>query len=248
VTAALIWDEAEGAEPARLYVHGLGATADVFRAAAAHPALAGRRSLFADLMGHGRSPRPADFPYTPEAHADALAAVLAEAGVTRTEVVAHSLGGAVAVLLAARHPAAVGRLVLVDPLIDPPTSGGTYDITSYEEAEFVATGWAEVRQRAGERWWATMRLADRTALHRTAAHVVRGTRPPVRRQLGALRLPRTLIRPAAHRPPGDVELAAAGVAVVPVPDCGHNVMRDNPDGFARAVTGGGAEAEAEAGG
>ncbi|MEV0202586.1 hypothetical protein [Nonomuraea sp. NPDC050691] len=31
------------------------------------------------------------------------------------------------------------------------------------------------------------------------------------------------------------DLAAAGVRLVEVPDAGHNIMLDNPEGFARAV-------------
>ena len=32
---------------------------------------------------------------------------------------------------------------------------------------------------------------------------------------------------------GDEELTRAGVRLVAVPDCGHNIMLDNPDPFAR---------------
>ncbi|WP_408022543.1 hypothetical protein [Streptacidiphilus albus] len=35
------------------------------------------------------------------------------------------------------------------------------------------------------------------------------------------------------RPPRDEELTRAGVRLVAVPDCGHDIILDNPDAFAR---------------
>ncbi|MEV8536197.1 alpha/beta hydrolase [Streptomyces sp. NPDC051211] len=238
------WTELPGEEPARVYVHGLGATSPAyFTASAVHPLLAGRRSLLVDLLGHGHSDRPEHFPYTLEAHADALAAALEDAGVAGAELIAHSMGGSVAIVLAARHPQLVSRLVLVDANLDPipvpavPEPGaGSRSIASYSEEEFLAGGWAEVRDRVGEHWWATMRLAGRVALYRSAAHLVAGTVPTMRELLLDLKIPRTFLLPAADAPlPGADGLAEAGVRVVAVPDCGHNVMLDNPEGFARAT-------------
>lgn len=51
--------------------------------------------------------------------ADWLAAWMAEEGLPRAHIAGHSLGGAVAARLAARHPDRVDRLVLVDAAIRP---------------------------------------------------------------------------------------------------------------------------------
>lgn len=81
-----------------------------------------------------------------------------------------------------------------------------------------------------------MRLAGRTALHRTAVHLAAGTTPTMRELLLELKIPRTYLVPAEDGPlAGAEELEAAGVAVVSVPDCGHNIMLDNPEAFARAA-------------
>lgn len=235
------WAELPGRDPARVYVHGLGATSPAYFAEiAVHPLLAGRRSLLIDLLGHGISDRPTGFDYTLEAHADALAEALASAGVTGAELIAHSMGGSVAIVLAARHPHLVSRLVLVDANLDPiprvPGSGGSSGIAAYSEQEFLAGGWEEVRDRVGPHWWSTMRLAGREALHRSAVNLTRGTVPTMRELLLDLKIPRTYLLPEADGPlPGADALAEAGVAVVPVPDCGHNIMLDNPDAFARAT-------------
>ncbi|MEU2505254.1 alpha/beta hydrolase [Streptomyces sp. NPDC007863] len=235
------WVELPGAEPVRVYVHGLGATSPAYwTETAAHPLLAGHRSLLIDLLGHGISDRPTDFDYALESHADALAAALTAAGVAGAEVIAHSMGGSVAVVLAARHPRLVSKLVLVDANLDAaePKRGavGSTGIAAYTEEEFLAGGWAEVRDAAGAHWWSTMRLAGREALHRSAVQLVRGSDPVMRELLRDLEIPRTFLLPRADGPlPGAAELVAAGVGVVEIPDCGHNIMLDNPQAFAEAA-------------
>jgi pimeloyl-ACP methyl ester carboxylesterase len=240
--ARMRWLELPGAEPARVYVHGLGAmSAPYFARVAGHPLLADRRSLLVDLLGFGLSDRPADFGYTLEEHADALAEALKSAGAAGTQVIAHSMGGAVAIVLAARHPGVVADLVLVDANLDPvspdPVRTGSSGIASYTEEEFLRYGRQEVRHRVGPFWWATMRLADPRALYRSAVNLARGSTPIMRDVLLGLEIPRAYLYPAQDGPPRDPgELRGAGVRLVPIADSGHNIMLDNPEAFVRALS------------
>ncbi|MGX1562093.1 alpha/beta fold hydrolase [Streptomyces sp. NPDC055506] len=236
------WVELPGQGPPRVYVHGLGATSPAyFTEVAVDPRLAGRRSLLIDLLGHGISDRPTTFDYTLESHADALADALTQAGVEGAELIAHSMGGSVAIVLAARRPRLVSRLVLIDANLDPiprvPGSSGSSGIASYTEAEFTrGGGWEEVRDRVGAHWWSTMRLAGREALHRSASHLIRGSVPTMRELLLDLKIPRAFLLPEADGPlPGADALVESGVSVVAIPDCGHNIMLDNPEAFVEAT-------------
>ena len=192
-----------------------------------------------DMLGFGISDRPEDFDYTLEGHADAARRRVDPGGVSAAEVVAHSMGGAVAIALAARHPALVANLILVDAILDPVVSRpapGSRGIATYTEEEFLAEGWDRTLEMAGPSWAATMRLAGREALYRSAVHLIRGTTPTMRELLLELPIPRTYLYPAANGGlTGATGLTDAGVRVVPIPDCGHNIMVDNVDGFARAV-------------
>ncbi|MEV5971045.1 alpha/beta hydrolase [Streptomyces sp. NPDC051921] len=237
------WTEAPGDGPATVFVHGLGAASTVYHAhIAARPELAGRRVLFVDLPGHGISDRPADFGYTLEDHADALAAVLDASGVRGGVLAGHSMGGAVVIVLADRRPDLVSRLVVTEANLDPfPHPGaGSRGIASYTEDEFVrGDGFARVLERVGPTWAATMRLADPLALHRTATHLVRGTEPAMRELLiRNTRVERVYLQgELSGELPGADGLRAAGVEVVNVPGAGHNIMFDDPDAFTRAVAG-----------
>jgi pimeloyl-ACP methyl ester carboxylesterase len=103
--------------PILVMLHGLGATGEVWRGVEALlPEAWDGGWVTLDLPGHGRSPwGPA---YTFDAHAAALAAVLP----TDRDLVllGHSMGGMVALELAASHPAVRGVVVFSVKTWGPP--------------------------------------------------------------------------------------------------------------------------------
>jgi len=68
--------------------------------------------VYLDLRGHGRSARTAVEEWTFEACADDIRAFCDALGIARPIVFGHSMGGFVAMLYAARHPAHPGGLIL----------------------------------------------------------------------------------------------------------------------------------------
>jgi 3-oxoadipate enol-lactonase len=75
-------------------------------------ASAERRNLVFDNRGVGRSAKPPG-PYTTAQLADDCARLMDSVGIARADVVAISLGGAIAQELALRHPARVASLALI---------------------------------------------------------------------------------------------------------------------------------------
>ncbi|RJL35297.1 alpha/beta fold hydrolase [Bailinhaonella thermotolerans] len=237
--ARMRWIELPGHDPARVYVHGLGAmSAPYYTHIATHPRLAGHRSLLIDLLGFGLSDRPTAFAYTLEDHADALAEALTAAHATGAQMIAHSMGGAIAIVAAHRHPGLITRLVLADANLDPvpgPPRPGSSRIAAYTEEQFLSHGHRETAAHVGPHWWSTMRLAGPEALYRSAVHLARATTPTMRQMLLDLDIPRTFLHPATDTVSGADTLRAAGVRLVPIPAAGHNLMLDNPAAFVEAT-------------
>lgn len=106
-----------------------------------------------DLLGHGRSSW--DAPWTIDANASALAALLEADADEPVTVVGHSFGGAVALSLAQARPDLVARLVLLDPAVgldggwmreiaDEMLCSPDYPDRAEARAEKVNGSWGEV--------------------------------------------------------------------------------------------------------
>jgi pimeloyl-ACP methyl ester carboxylesterase len=109
--------------PAVVLVHGLGANAEYWRNLAPYLAQSGFRVYIPDLIGYGRSERPADFSYSVRDEATVVVGFMDALGLMKVELGGWSMGGWIAVLVAAEHPERVSRLVLFDAagLSVPPT-------------------------------------------------------------------------------------------------------------------------------
>jgi esterase len=98
-------------EPPRVILHGfLGSSRNWL--SAGKDLAANRRTFALDLRNHGLSPHSAEMSY--EAMAADVLAWLDARGIASAELIGHSMGGKVAMLLACRHPERVARLVIMD--------------------------------------------------------------------------------------------------------------------------------------
>lgn len=95
-----------------LLLHGWGASSELFV-----PILdglqTGRRLIAPDLPGFGDTPPPPQA-WSVHEYAAWVVALLDRLGVSRCDVIGHSNGGRIGIVLAAEHPARVRRLVLTD--------------------------------------------------------------------------------------------------------------------------------------
>jgi pimeloyl-ACP methyl ester carboxylesterase len=102
--------EVFGQGPKLLLLHGWGGRIGSMRPVA--DALADLRTCtILDFPGFGESAPPPE-PWSVTEYADCLAAFMEKAGIGRADVVAHSFGGRVALLLASEYPDRVGKIVI----------------------------------------------------------------------------------------------------------------------------------------
>ena len=112
-----IVESGDPAAPPLVFLHGWGCSAYAWRHFTGPAAAAGWRTISIDMRGHGLSDRPADADkYCRTAMVDHLALTLDALGVVSAPIVAHSMGGSVAVSLAMRSPDRVPRLALFGPV------------------------------------------------------------------------------------------------------------------------------------
>jgi pimeloyl-ACP methyl ester carboxylesterase len=83
-----------------------------------------RRSLLIDLPGHGASDKP-QVSYTMEYFAQAVEAVMEDAGVDRATLIGHSMGTPVAIQFLRMFPVRVAGIVIVDGFIPGPPKDDT---------------------------------------------------------------------------------------------------------------------------
>ena len=234
---AVRWTGLPGRGTRTVYVHGLGAASvPHFLHVASHEHLAGRPATFVDLPGFGWSDRPSSFDYSLAGHARAVAAVIDDLGEGAIDVVGHSLGGSVALVLAHERPDLVARLVVVEPNLLPWDGTASVAIARQDEDDFVARGMARLVREADPAWAATLRLADPIAVHRTSVGLCVGSDPTMATILATAPMPRALVwGELTPRPAVLDDLLTGGVALRIVPGSGHVPMFDAPDAFADAL-------------
>lgn len=113
----LAYDEAGAHDPALVFVHGVACHKGFWTQQMTHFAPA-HRAVAIDLRGHGSSDAPRQR-YTVTAFADDLIWMCAQLGIDRPLVIGHSLGGLIALELAASSPERIAAAVLIDSVLLP---------------------------------------------------------------------------------------------------------------------------------
>lgn len=238
-------DLAAGATSAVVFLHGLGSASSIYAPAFSDPAFSGRALAF-DFLGCGKSDKPDDFSYDLREQGACLAALLDDAGIERADIVAHSLGGVVAVLFALAYPDRVRTLVLAEANLVASNAKISRRIVEYgDEQRFAAAfesfiGYYNRRHSpAAYRFYLTLVQTTPIALFRGAASMLARVDDDFYRAYLALPLPKVYIRGGESYHSMDErtarDFAAAGVRLETIPGAGHSMMEDRPETFFAVV-------------
>ncbi len=242
--------EVHGRGEPLVLVHGLATTRAIWRRVL--PRLGARRRVIAlDVPGFGETP-PVGPGFDLDAVADAIADGLEDAPF---DLVGHSLGGALSIVLAERHPDAVRRLVLVAPAGLRPLPSVAARVAGTAAARAIPlrrrgaaladTGW-------GRRLLMTPGTAEPSAIPpaevramldasrgatRIAEALQSAASADLRERLRALELPVGIIWGAHDRiiPARGIDSIRPGAPSVLVARAGHIPMIEQPERFAAAL-------------
>ena len=245
------------AAPPLVLLHGYPTSSDLWRNCI--PLLARRRRVLApDLPGHGESDKPLDLDYDLPFFVRFLEGFADAAGLGRFALAAHDLGGMVALGFAARRPARLTRLVVMDtaPYLRWPLACRLLVGTARNRTMaslLLRRPVFRILMRAGVHRAGVMEreLAERYRSHWVASPEARRafsttvSMPPERwalplEELRAVSVPTLVLWAArdllfgpgvARRLSRDIQ----GAKLVVLPRCGHFLQEDDPAGVAEAI-------------
>ena len=227
-----------------LCVHGLGCAKESFAGIFSHPRFNGYYLIAPDLPGFGDSCAPQDFLYDMEGHAHALLGLIAALGISTVPVhlIAHSMGGAVALLLASSPGFQTASFVNVEGNL------GSWDCSVSRKAASLSEDMefrlvtdelnrmaARRREPGLEAWAAWSERSSPAGFVRSARSLVSwsdgGRLLPM---FLALNCPKIYVYGEKNRAMPVLQ-KLAGVRAVGIPGSGHFPMIDNPAAFYNEV-------------
>ena len=225
-------------EPTIVLTHGLASSSATWQAQVLALATSSRVVTW-DLRGHGQSGSP-DGPYRLEDLAADLRDVLDDAGIERAVVLGHSAGGAVALQFALDQARRTAGLVLVGTASECNQRARQF----YEDLAAIAEqrGMDPVRKRLGIGTEGDAPApVDPVAFAKVARCMGNLFQEPLTPRLGAIHCPTLIIV-------GEKDFLGAGGSVILsrrivgaqlhiVPERGHGIVREDPDGFNALVEG-----------
>lgn len=224
-----------------IFIHGLGCASSFdYPQVASMGGLSQHRRLLVDLIGSGFSDKPEQFGYSIEQHTDYLEDFINHLGIEEFFIYGHSMGGAIAISLAARFESRLKGLILSEANLD--VGGGFFSrkIAAYDEQDYVKFGHAEIIQEckndSNDSWAASLSMSSPIAVYRESKSLIAGISPSWRELFYALNTPKTFIFGNNSLPDPDLQvLKAENINIEIVPEAGHSMAWDNPEGLAVAM-------------
>jgi pimeloyl-ACP methyl ester carboxylesterase len=236
----------QGRGPDVLLIPGLTSGRDIWRGAVA--AVPGYRYHLLQVAGFAGEPARgnAEGAILPPLEEE-IARYIAAAGLRRPAVVGHSMGGTLAMMLAARHPALVGKVMVVDMLPQP---AGQFGGSAADLGPLADQFRAMIASPGGRQLFANIMgafsppgVAARSDPDVVARAMNELATTDLRPRLPAIRAPMTVVyavptpesRATLQRQFARAYAGARTARLVPVAGSGHMVMLDQPARFAAAL-------------
>lgn len=225
-----------------VFIHGLGCTKECFDAAFRSQPLGKSPLLSFDLPGFGASSRPQGFSYRLEEQAQVCMQLLADLDISYPHLVAHSMGGAIAILLAEEMGGKIkslsnaeGNLIRSDSTMSRRMSSVSFKAFSDRLLVRLKRELLSSHDKGMASWARMMEKSDPLALYLSAKSLLSWS------ETGELLEKFMGLKEKKAYFYGDSNSGMAvlgkldGVEALSIPSSGHFMMTDNPSAFYKSV-------------
>ena len=235
--ACVRWHNLPGQGIPIVFIHGIGcASSYEYPRIVADPEFGRRPAILIDLPGYGFSDKPRDYDYSITHQADVVLEVLNSLKLPRYHLYGHSMGGSIAIEVAALLGERTGKLVVSEPNFH--AGGGVYSrlLVEKSEAEFISQEYDQMLENHTSPWKGSAQNAAPWAMWRGAKSLIEGTSPSWMEIFLNLTCSRTLIFGEQSLPDSDFQyVSQKGIAIAIVPQAGHSMSWENPSALAIAL-------------
>ena len=237
-----------GKGPTIVLIPGLGSQRMQWMSTA-RKLISGYRVIMVDLPGHGDSPMPDPFSF--EAAAGMLDGLLAKQNPDSTIIVAHGIGGVIAVLEARAHPERMKGIIVIDGALKSPISipdqqkkffldylDSNYDVflkQMFKPLGRDTTQGIEIYSKAALVPSQNIKAYMRLLLDADATGAAKSTTVPLLYLGSSMAWPDTVPWSTIAKKRGWEEVTQAQARRIG--NCGYLMMADQPDSLALAITG-----------
>ena len=168
-----------------VFIHGLGDSKKFFNDVWKHKNFSEHSILTFDLIGFGNSSNPKGFSYKVEDHAEICSLLINKLGLTNINLVGHSFGGAISLLLIEKIKPRISSFVNVEGNLISEDCTMSREISDYPIKDFKKYGFEKIKNeikmqedlqknpKAAQIWQSSLSKSSAIALHKSSVSLVR---------------------------------------------------------------------------
>lgn len=232
----------EMAEVPVLMLHGLGGCSNDFASAVTFKGLSDKTIIIPELLGFGKSEKPFEYSYDLTEQAELVNGIIENLGCKKVDLVAHSMGGVIAILFAKNFPHKVNKLIVAEPNLTPNNAKISVKIENYGSEEGFKENFKTFVEKynkkespAAMRFYETLKQCTYYSLYRSAVSILKYSKPPFYEEFLKLDAVRSFIRgeKSYHEIDNKMikDFCENNIHFYTVPEAGHGMMGDNPEAF-----------------
>lgn len=233
-------------DPPVLFIHGLGTSGEEFKDALTNEWMEDQSIYIIDLLGYGKSDKPDCFSYSVEKQALIIHGIIKALGLSRVNVVAHSMGGTIGICLSKMYPEVVEKLILIEGNIIPNGGKISKTIKAYGSEEAFSQNYKEFIERYNKpsfppayNFYKTLLQTKPFVVYRTAVSTLETVTDQFYHDYLKMELPRYYIAGADsyYKVSKEVidDFNANNIGFSVVSNATHSVMTSNPEEFYKTL-------------